>query len=506
MDLLWQLEPLVLGAYTASMALLLLYALGQVHLGWLGSLGSRRTPPCPHRELESFPFVTVQLPVYNERHVIERLLRATAALDYPRDRLEIQVLDDSDDATTRLAARAARRLAREGLQVHHVRRGDRGGYKAGALAHGMRSARGDFIAIFDADFVPRPDFLRRALPCFSDPRVAVVQTRWAHLNEYVSLMTRVEAFFLALHFGYEQPRREAAGLFLNFNGTCGVWRAAAISDAGGWQSRTITEDIDLSYRAQMKGWRIRYLDDYETPGELPEEMSGFRTQQHRWMKGGAQNAALHLRAVIASGLPRRVRWHGVHHLLGGSVYLLILFALLLSTPLALLKNRVIAVEYVDFGMLFLVSTGALFFVFHVAQRPRPRGIAQNLRFAGMMVLFLVFTMGLSVHNGLAVLSGWLGRPGAFVRTPKYGARRWERSGYAGRTLDRTLALELAMLAYLGVGLLIGWQRQEFAWYPLQIMACCGLAWVASLSFLHPLRARLALRPRRRSLENKEVIA
>jgi len=494
-DFLWTLEPWVLAAYATCMILLFVYACGQLHLMWRSrkatspvdeSAAAAEAPPPP----DDPPFVTIQLPVYNEQYVVERLIETIGRMDYPKDRFEIQLLDDSDDPTTTLADHALRRLTERGISVSHVRREDRSGFKAGALAYGMRTAKGEFIAIFDADFLPQPDFLKRTIGWFTDPGVAVVQTRWGHLNERTSWMTRLQAFFLNLHFGFEQPRRARAGLFLNFNGTCGVWRARAIEDAGGWKARTITEDIDLSYRAQMRGWRIVYRNEYETPGELPEEMSGFRTQQYRWMKGGAQNAVLHLRSLMRSGLSRHVRWHGAHHLLSGSVYLLILSALLLSTPLAWLKNRHIVFDYVDFGIPFLFSTGALFCVFHAAQRPKPEGIRANLRFAGMMVLFLMFTMGLSVHNGGAVISGWMGRESPFVRTPKYGSARWTLSTYVKRRLDPKLFRDLLMLGWLGFGLAIGWQRGQFALYPIQLMAAAGLVWVTALSLIHPLRATI----------------
>jgi cellulose synthase/poly-beta-1,6-N-acetylglucosamine synthase-like glycosyltransferase len=489
METVWGLEYWVLPAYGISLFLLLVYAMGHLHLMWKTRFAVNFEEELIPELPAELPFVTIQLPVYNERYVIERLLKAAGSIDYPRNRFEIQLLDDSTDETTFLADRCIQQLTLRGIQVSHIRRKDRSGFKAGALNYGMRSVRGELIAIFDADFIPRPDFLKRTVGYFRNQEVGVVQTRWEHMNEKATLMTRIEAFFLNLHFGFEQPRRARAGLFLNFNGTCGIWRVSAIIDAGGWKARTLTEDVDLSYRAQLRGWKILYLNDYGTPGELPEEMSGFRTQQYRWMKGGAQNAVLHMKNVLTSSKSASVRWHGAHHLLATSVYLLILTALLLSTPLAILKNRAIGFDYVDFGLPFLVSTGALFWVFHAAQRPRPSGLLSNLRFIGFMILFLVFTMGLSVHNGGAVISGWLGRKSPFIRTPKQGGYHWTFSTYAKRKIEPRNLCELLLLAYLALGLYCGWRRSQFGLFPIQIMACAGLMWTTALSVIHPLQAR-----------------
>ena len=478
-------EHLVLAGYAACMVLILVFSLGQWHL-WLIRRGTP-TPPPP--EPAVLPPVTIQLPVYNERYVIRRLIECVAAIDYPRELLEIQVLDDSSDETSALAGQAVARLQAAGVDIQHVRRVERSGYKAGALQHGLACARGSLIAVFDADFLPRRDFLRRAVPYFADPRVGGVQTRWTYLNERDSLLTRVQAFLLGLHFHMEQGARCRNGLFLNFNGTGGVLRKAAIVDAGGWSADTLTEDIDLSYRAQLRGWRLVFLEDSDCPNELPADMSGLRSQQYRWMKGGAQNARRHLLPVLRSGLPGIVRYHAAQHLLAGSIYVVILSALLLSVPLAALKNTSIQTDYVDYGLPFITSTLVLFVVFRDTCRPAPQGLAGHLRFIGAMLVFLAFTMGLALHNGGAVISGWLGRRSAFVRTAKFGAAGWQATAYAGRRIDRRVLADLLMLAYLTAGLAIGVWRGEFALFPMQLMACCGLVWVIALSVTHPLRAR-----------------
>lgn len=500
MDDLISIEGAVLGAYVLCLLLLLVFSLAQLQLalGWrrrrraddaararivAASVPSARAPG----GAASLPFVTVQLPLYNEQHVVDRLLRAVADLDYPRDRLEVQVLDDSTDVTRELVDRLVPQLSAAGLTIHHVVRADRVGYKAGALAEGLRTARGELVAVLDADFVPRPDFLRVLVPWFAAPDVGAAQARWDHLNLTESALTRVQGFLLDLHFRLEQPARAASGYFLNFNGTAGIWRVAAIADAGGWSARTLTEDIDLSYRAQQRGWRIVYLEDHACPAELPGDMSGLRSQQYRWMKGGAQNARLHAARILRSSLPGRVRVHALQHLLAGSVYAVILTALLLTVPLTAVVNTSIDVEYADYGAAFVLSTAALAGAFREAQRPR--GVAGHLRFLAQMARFMLFTMGLAVHNGLAVLAGWAGTGGEFVRTPKAGPAGWQASAYAGRQVDRRVLREIAVLAFLVVGVVIGWRRGEWVMLPLQLMGIAGLGWVLTMSLWHPIRAR-----------------
>ena len=268
----------IIGMYMVSLLFLFLFSLGQLHLAWIYSRKKKRFAPVP-APTGFEPVVTIQLPVYNERYVVARLLNAVCALDYPREKLEIQILDDSTDDTTAIILELLQHLRAKQLDIKLLHRETRTGYKAGALDVGFQSARGEFIAIFDADFVPDPGFLKSTLPYFQHPRVGVVQTRWDHLNRTQSWLTRLQAFGLDAHFTIEQSARQAAGSFINFNGTCGIWRKACIADAGGWQSDTLTEDLDLSYRAQLRGWQFEYLDSVKTPGELPVEMPAIKSQQ-----------------------------------------------------------------------------------------------------------------------------------------------------------------------------------------------------------------------------------
>lgn len=498
------LEIVVLFLYSIAMLLLATFAFTQLAL----TLRRRRVLRAPREaptplDDAALPFVTVQLPIYNELHVAPRLLECIAALDYPRERLEIHVLDDSTDETRALIDACVARLRAEGTPIEVLRRAERSGFKAGALRDAMARARGEFIAIFDADFLPRTDFLRVLLPYFA-AGVAVVQARWGYLDERASLLTRIQAFFLDVHFTAEQTARTATGCFANFNGTAGIWRRRAIDDAGGWRADTLTEDVDLSYRAQLRGWTIRYLEQYLAPSELPVDASGFRSQQFRWMKGGAENARLHLRNVLSAPLPRRVKYHALEHLLSSSVYIVLLASILLSVPLAFLKNSYIAVDYVHFGMIFFTSTLALGYVYYSSRGDEVATLAGKLRFAVMMVVFLMFTMGLALHNGIAALRGWLGERTPFERTPKYGAgsvRQWTRSVYAGRRLPRGVFAELALAGYAAIGIVHGLQIQDYGMVPLQSLAFTGLCSLAAISFRDhrmTIRAARHVRPDTRS--------
>lgn len=460
------------------------YTLSLLHLAFGGSRTAATAPAGA-----DLPVVTVQLPIYNEMYVVDELLASIAALEYPRELLEVQVLDDSTDETSAILQARVAALRAQGLDIHYLHRRTRNGFKAGALAEGLTCARGDLFAIFDADFRPREDFLTSTVGYFADPGIAAVQSRWAHLNEGASRLTRTAAMYLSLHLGFEQPRRYALGHFLNFNGTCGVWRRQAILAAGGWSARTVTEDIDLSYRAQLGGWRIVYLDDYATPGELPAEIAGFRTQQYRWLKGGAQNARLHLANVWRAPLTMGNRWHACHHLLAGSVFFFMFVTLLASTPLVLVKGSYLNADYGDYGGYFVLSTIGLGYVFFVSRESAPKSLREVLRFLGDLGLLLVFSLGLCLHFTRAVAAGWLGNGVEFVRTPKFGRNSWAGSRYTRASLDGWFALEVLFLIYLLAGLTVGWIRQEMAFYPLQLMAAAGTAWVLWLRIDEWLRSR-----------------
>ena len=479
-----------LALYVLCMLGMLAYSLLQLHLTFIHRRVRRARRSAPVESApDEWPLVTVQLPIYNERYVANRLLDCVGKLDYPPGRFEIQVLDDSTDDTPELVARKLAELAARGLRVAHLRRTDRSGYKAGALRDALSRAAGEFIAIFDADFCPAPEVLRKAVPWFRDPRVAAVQLRWGFLNEGYSVLTRLQAFVLRVHFFVEQPARRARGLFANFNGSGGLWRRAAIEDAGGWSAETITEDLDLSYRAQFKGWRIEFLEQEPCDSELPVDMDGFRSQQFRWMKGGAQNARLHLGRVLKSRLPFLVKLHACGHLLASSFYLLVLATVLLSVPLSAIGSAATAAYTTRYAFGFLLGIPVAAALMNEAQ-DRPYTTA---RFIAMVCGWFVFSLGMCLHSASAVVHGWLGDGGEFVRTPKYGivgARGdWSMKSYVSRKLPSAAWLEVGLMVFVLIGLVAGWVRREFAFYPVQVMTLIGLLWVFGLSVFHSQKGR-----------------
>lgn len=394
---------------------------------------SRVTPPF---DLASAPKVTVQLPMFNEMYVAERIIETCAEMDYPRDKFQIQVLDDSTDETKDIIANKCAEVAARGINIQHVHRTDRTGYKAGALDCAMDKVEGEFIAIFDADFVPSKDFLLRTIPYFTE-NVGVVQTRWGHLNKDYSLLTELQAFGLNGHFAIEQGGRNASGHYINFNGTAGVWRRATIDDAGGWEHDTITEDLDLSYRAQMKGWRFVYLEEVESPAELPITMSALKSQQHRWMKGGAEVfIKMWKRLATTKGLKIGDRIHGLAHLFNSSVFVFILILSLLSLAVLHIKDSFSDLNiFIKYGMYFFSSTIFLGFYYWNSFRDKRGNFFGDLfRFLGRFVQFLTVSMALGLSNAVAVIEGYLGIKSSFVRTPKFNVAK--KDEFKGNKYDK----------------------------------------------------------------------
>ncbi|HEX4952175.1 MAG TPA: glycosyltransferase [Thermoanaerobaculia bacterium] len=374
--------------------------------------GEVTAPPLPRE----WPLVTVQLPLYNEMYVAKRLIQAVAALDYPRNRLEIQVLDDSTDETLEVVAREVAYFRGRGVDIHHLRRADRRGFKAGALAHGLAAARGELIAVFDADFLPGSEFLRQTIPHLAaDPGLAMVQARWTHLNRSYSLLTRIQALFLDGHFVVEHTARHRGGCFFNFNGTAGVWRRQAIEDAGGWQHDTVTEDLDLSYRAQLAGWRFLYLPDITVPAELPVDIHGFKSQQRRWAKGSIQTGRKLLGRILRTPLPWKVKIEALIHLTNNTSYLLMVALSVLVFPAMVLRrgSPLTMLLLVDLP-LFLAATASVLFFYGVSQRAQRR--PGELRF---LPAVMGLGIGLALSNSQAVVAGLLRPGGVFERTPKY---------------------------------------------------------------------------------------
>ncbi|ANM32104.1 glycosyl transferase family 2 [Acidobacteria bacterium Mor1] len=442
---------LIVGAYFAILLALSAYGAHRWYLIWLYAR-HRRRDCTPARRFDELPVLTVQLPLFNEMYVAPRLIDAVCNLDYPRDRLEIQVLDDSTDETTTICREIVERKRAEGIDIKLIHRTDRTGFKAGALEEGQQVARGEFIAIFDADFVPPPDFAQRLIHHFTDDKVGMVQARWGHLNPNYSALTRVQSMLLDGHFVIEHTARNHSGRFFNFNGTAGIWRKTTVADAGGWQHDTLTEDLDLSYRAQMKGWKFVYLPDEVTPAELPVEVSAFKTQQHRWAKGSIQTARKLLPRLLRSDLPFMVKTEAVMHLTANIGYVLMVALAILVVPSVWLRGSQAAwqVLFIDLPIFTLSSLSVAGF-YIVAQREALgswRGIARWIPF------LMAIGIGLSVNNAKAVLQALVGHESPFRRTPKYNLNRGEgissRKYRGGLSLDTWI--ELALTVYFTVGL------------------------------------------------------
>ncbi|MEM1216477.1 MAG: cellulose synthase family protein, partial [Bacteroidota bacterium] len=456
---------LVLGIYTLALLYITVYCVMQFNLLYYYKRGRRKTPeelileqtPVPAQlatasttttatiddggvliatadnDSEVYPFVTVQLPIYNEMYVIGRLIDAVTQFDYPKDRFEIHILDDSTDETIDIVAEKVREYQAKGFQIAQITREKRTGFKAGALRDGMAAAKGEFMAIFDADFIPNPDFLQRTIPFFQDQSVGVVQTRWEHINEDYSLITRLQALQLNVHFTVEQVGRMNGEYLLQFNGTAGVWRRQTIEDAGGWEADTLTEDFDLSIRAQLKGYKIRFLENVGSPAELPAEMNSFKSQQFRWMKGGAETAKKMLPTVWNSDLSRNQKIHATSHLLGSTIFVFVFLTGVSSVPLLFFLSDLIELGFSkNFFAYFLVGLLSIIGIYYVANIQSPANQEKDLgkaiiKFVVLFPLFLSLSMGLALHNTVAVFEGYRGKKSPFVRTPKFNIKSMKDS-------------------------------------------------------------------------------
>jgi cellulose synthase/poly-beta-1,6-N-acetylglucosamine synthase-like glycosyltransferase len=444
--------------YSLSLLYIFLFSMGQLHLTWI-YLKAKKRKPAITPEFINFPTVTVQLPVYNEKYVVERLLDAIAQFDYPKEKLEIQVLDDSTDETTEIILKKIESLRPLGLIFKLIHREQRVGYKAGALDHGFHIASGEFIAIFDADFIPSPDFLKKTLSHFNNEKVGVVQTRWGHINKDYSILTQLQAFGLDAHFSIEQTARSAAGSFINFNGTCGIWRKTCIAHAGGWSNDTLTEDLDLSYRAQLKGWKFEYLEEIETKGELPVIMSAIKSQQYRWNKGAAETAKKNFRNILRSSLSWKNKTHAFLHLFNSSVFICLLLAAMLSIPMLYIKSRHPEIIWLfNLGIIFLGGFLSITFFYWVATK-RFNPLNRRAMFWSLYPRFLIVSMGLSLHNGLAVAEGLLGRKTPFIRTPKFNVTvkgdSWKYNAYIKTKINLLTLMEGLLCLYFVFGIVAG---------------------------------------------------
>lgn len=442
-------------------------------------------------ELKEYPIVTVQLPIYNELYVIERLIDRACEFDYPKDKLEIQVLDDSTDETVDIVSNKVRFYKEKGFDIQHIRREDRKGYKAGALHEATQYAKGEFLAIFDADFLPRKDFLLETIPHFQSDNIGVVQTRWVHLNQDYSLLTKAQAFALDAHFSIEQTGRNSANHFINFNGTAGVWRKSCIHDTGGWQADTLTEDLDLSYRAQLNGWKFKYLEDLESPAELPITMTAIKSQQFRWTKGAAEVSKKLLWKVLKSDLPFATKFHAFFHLLNSSVYIPIFLVGILSIPVLLVKNQNPILndifKYAGFLLISLVILGVSYYV-SLMQDKRLNKFKTSLKFLYLFPSFLAFSMGLSLHNMIAVLEAYFGKKSAFIRTPKFNIEKlsgtYKGNKYSIKKLSPLLLIEFLLALYFAYGLYKAFVFTDFSLFHFHLLLFVGYSSVVYYTIKH----------------------
>lgn len=485
------LETIIIVIYTIALLLIFMYALAQLNLLFNYLSAQKKDNSCETFDLDNpdeVPFVTIQLPVYNEMYVMERLLDNIAEIDYPQDKLEIQVLDDSTDETVETTKAHIEKLQKTGLDIQHITREIRTGFKAGALKEGLEVAKGEFIAIFDSDFLPKKDWLKRTVPYFKNKEVGVVQTRWGHINRNYSLLTKVQAFALDAHFTLEQVGRNSKGHFINFNGTAGVWRKACIVDAGNWQGDTLTEDLDLSYRAQLNNWKFKYLEEVETPAELPIVISAARSQQFRWNKGGAENFRKMLWRVLKNeNISAKTKVHGLLHLLNSTMFLSILVVAILSIPMLYIKNEYAHLKPYFYVMSFFVISTVIFFICYwiMYRRIYGGGIKNFMGYIGMFFVFFSIAMGFSLHNSIAVLEGHLGKKSEFVRTPKFNLSKfkdnWKHNKYLKKTISVHVVFEGLLMLYFGFGMysafIVGDQGGDFGLFPFHAMLFAGFGYV-----------------------------
>ncbi len=478
------MDDIVLIGYFISLFVLFIFGShGFIMLYYHKKYKAVKNIPIENMEINSM--VTIQLPLYNELYVVERLINAICAIDYPKDLMEIQVLDDSTDETVNLAARIVEEKQKEGFSIFHVRRNSRKGFKAGALKEGMKTAKGDYIAIFDADFIPNKNFLKKTLSFFNDDNVGMVQTRWEHLNGDYSLLTKAQALALDGHFVIEQSVRNKAGFFINFNGTGGVWKRKCIEDAGNWHDDTLTEDLDLSYRAQLNGWKFIFLKDFTSPAELPSEINALKNQQFRWTKGAIETAKKILPMLWKSNVPFRVKLQSTFHLTNNIVFPFILLAAILNVPLIFIKNSGSHEAYFAILSLFVLAFVSSFLFYLYSQKDVRRDWRKKIV---LFPLFMAGSMGFAVNNSRAVMEGLLNRKSEFVRTPKFRVETngdsWAGNRYLNKKLGFSVIVELIMALYCLIGIISSVYFAEIAALPFQILFFTGFAFVSLTSIKH----------------------
>lgn len=475
--------------YTFACAVILLYSLSQLNLLLKYLRAKKQNISNELLEIKDphlVPYVTIQLPIYNEMYVVERLLKNIAEIEYPREKLEIQVLDDSTDESVIKTENLVKELQDKGLDIVHLRRKIRSGFKAGALKEGLKMAKGEFIAVFDSDFLPGKDWLLKTLPHFKDSNTGMVQTRWGHINRDYSMLTRIQAFALDFHFIMEQTGRNFGAHFINFNGTAGIWRKACILDAGNWNGDTLTEDLDLSYRAQMKNWEFKYLENVVTPAELPVVISAAKSQQFRWNKGAAENFQKNFHLLYNDKKQSKAtKIHGFFHLLNSSLFFILLLIAVLSIPVLYIKN-----SNPQFGLYFYFIAGfsisaVIFFICYWITWTRiyGKGVKSFFRFIGMFFAFFSVAMGLSLHNSIAVLEGHLGKKSDFIRTPKFNINNlrdsWKGNIYLSKDLSLKIIPEVLLFLYFVFGVYSAFILKDFGLVLFHLMLVAGFGFIIS---------------------------
>jgi cellulose synthase/poly-beta-1,6-N-acetylglucosamine synthase-like glycosyltransferase len=485
------LETIIIIVYSTALILIFMYALAQLNLlfNYLSAQKKQdQSPKFDFSNPDEIPLVTIQLPVYNELYVMNRLLENISKIEYPKDKLEIQVLDDSTDESFETTATHIKTLQQTGLDIKHVLRDDRKNFKAGALKEGLKIAKGEFIVIFDADFLPKKDWLKQTIPFFKDPNIGVVQTRWGHINRDYSVLTKIQAFALDAHFSLEQVGRNSKGHFINFNGTAGVWRKECIIDAGNWEGDTLTEDLDLSYRAQLKNWKFKYLEDVETPAELPVVISAARSQQFRWNKGGAENFRKMMWRVLKNqNISAKTKVHGLLHLLNSTMFLNILIVGVLSIPMLYIKNEYAHLKIYFYAMSFFVISSLIFFICYWFMFKKTYGSSLKafVQYIVMFVTFFSIAMGFSLHNSIAVIEGHIGKRSDFIRTPKFNINSlndsWKGNKYLKKNISINAVFEGLLMLYFAFGMysafIVGDQGGDFGLFPFHLMLFLGFGYV-----------------------------
>jgi len=496
-------DIVILAIYFGSFSLLVAYGMNRYFIAYLFLRYNNQKMQKPD-SFDELPFVTVQLPIFNERYVVKRLIETTSRISYPKNRFEIQVLDDSSDETRIAAKKAVNDSAARGLNISYLRRKDREGFKAGALNYGLELAKGDLIAIFDADFLPPENFLSETVNYFTDSSVGMVQTRWDHINRDFSLFTGVQSLLLDGHFVIEHTARSRSGRFFNFNGTAGVWRKKALIDGGSWQYDTLTEDMDISYRVQLKGWKFIYLKDFPVPSELPVEMNAFKSQQHRWAKGSIQTAIKLLPTILRSPIPWKVKIESFFHLTNNSSYLFMLIVAVLMFPSMIIRfgHGWIDTMFFDMPLLFMATLSIVMF-YSMAQKDADGSwLSKIIRIPLLMGLGI----GIAINNARAVIEALVGSDSEFKRTPKFAIQNkgdiWQEKIYRGE-FNYTTVIEIAMTLYFLFSLKLAIELEMYLSIPFLFLFIFGFSYVPTITLLQTAGRVFATR-RNGGLQNIDI--